>query len=120
MSIQLQVVLGAYAAIFYLPMQMLTWHNWVIANDVMMFVGLFVIAFMIAALPWQRRQWPPPAAAASQGRARLRRSGGLAPARSGDPRTAVPGIQASSGADASSIKWDTAAPPLPCLDPTDP
>lgn len=119
LSIPLQIVLGAYAAIFYLPMQMLTWHNWVIANDVMMFVSLGVIV-MITALPWQRRQWQPPAATASQGRARLRRSGGLAPARSGDPRTAVPGIQASSGPDASSIKWDNAAPPLPCLDPTDP
>jgi hypothetical protein len=120
LSIQLQVVLGAYAAIFYLPMQMLTWHNWKMANALMMLISLYVIAFMIAALPWQRRQWQPPAATASQGRARLRRSGGLAPARSGDPRTAVPGIQASSGADASSIKWDNAAPLLPCLGPTDP
>ena len=47
-------------AIFYLPMQMLTWHNWVIASDVMMFVSLGVIVFMIAALPWRRRQWHPP------------------------------------------------------------
>ena len=120
LSIPLQIVLGAYAAIFYLPMEMLTWHNWVIANDVMMFVSLGVIAFMIAALPWQRRKWQPPAATASQGRARLQRSGGLAPARSGDPRTAVPGIQASSGADATSIKRDNVTPPWPCLDPADP
>jgi hypothetical protein len=119
LSLPLQIVLGAYAAIFYLPMQMLTYNNWLIANDVMMFVSLGVIVFMIAALPWRRRHWPPPAATASQGRARLRRSGGLAPARSGEPRTAVPGIQASSGADASSIKSDHAAPRLPCLDPTD-
>ena len=27
LSMPLQIVLGAYAAIFYLPMQMLTWHN---------------------------------------------------------------------------------------------
>ena len=60
LSIALQVVLGAYAAIFYLPMQMLTWHNWVIANDVMMFVSLGIVAFMIAALPWRRRPWHPP------------------------------------------------------------
>ena len=59
LSIPLQIVLGAYAAIFYLPMQMLTWHNWEIVNDVMMFVSLGVIAFMIAALPWRRRQWHP-------------------------------------------------------------
>jgi uncharacterized membrane protein len=26
----------------------------------MMLISLFVIAFMIAALPWQRRQWHPP------------------------------------------------------------
>ena len=60
LSIALQVVLGAYAAIFYLPMQMLTWHNWVIANDVMTFVSLGIVAFMIAALPWRRRPWHPP------------------------------------------------------------
>jgi len=60
LSIPLQIVLGAYAAIFYLPMQMLTWHNWEVVNDVMMFVSLGVIAFMIAALPWRRRQWQPP------------------------------------------------------------
>ena len=60
LSIPLQFVLGAYAAIFYLPMEMLTRNNWVIANDVMMFVSLPVIVFMIIALPWQRRQWHPP------------------------------------------------------------
>jgi len=59
LSIPLQIVLGAYAAIFYLPMQMLTWHNWEIVNDVMMFVSLGVTAFMIAALPWRRRQGHP-------------------------------------------------------------
>jgi Glycosyltransferase family 87 len=60
LSMPLQIVLGTYAAIFYLPMQMLTQPNWVRANDVMMFVSLGVIAFMIAALPWRRRQWQPP------------------------------------------------------------
>jgi hypothetical protein len=63
LSLALQIVLGAYAAIFYLPMQMLTWHNWVITNDVMMFVSLGVVAFMIAALPWRRREWQPSQAA---------------------------------------------------------
>jgi hypothetical protein len=72
LSIPLQIVLGAYAAIFYLPMQMLTLHNWQVANDVMMFVSIPVIAFMIAALPWQRRQWQPPSGTASQGRSRIR------------------------------------------------
>ena len=60
LSMALQIVLGAYAAILYLPMQMLTAHNWVIADDVMLFVSLGVIAFMIAALPWQHRRWHPP------------------------------------------------------------
>ena len=60
LSIALQIVLGAYAAIFYLPMQMLTAHNWVIADDVMLFVSVPVTAFMIVALPWQRRRWHPP------------------------------------------------------------
>jgi hypothetical protein len=60
LSMALQIVLGAYAAIFYLPMEMLTQPNWVRASNVMMFVSLGVIAFMIAALPWRRRKWQPP------------------------------------------------------------
>jgi hypothetical protein len=60
LSIPLQIVLGAYAAIFYLPLNMLTPHNWEVANDVMMFVSLGVVAFMIIALPWRQRQWHPP------------------------------------------------------------
>lgn len=60
LSLALQIVLGAFAAIFYLPLNMLTWNNWLIANDVMMFVSLPVAAFMIIALPWQRREWQPP------------------------------------------------------------
>ena len=60
LAIPLQIVLGAYAAIFYLPMQVLTSHNWQVANDVMMFVSLGVVAFMIIALPWRRREWHPP------------------------------------------------------------
>jgi hypothetical protein len=59
-SIALQIVLGAYAAILYLPMQMLNWVPWLDANDAMMFVSIPVVAFMIIALPWQRREWHPP------------------------------------------------------------
>jgi hypothetical protein len=59
LSLALQIVLGVYAAIFYLPMNMLTQPNWVRANDVMMFVSLGVVAFMIIALPWRRRVWRP-------------------------------------------------------------
>ena len=60
LSMALQIVLGTWAAILYLPMQMLTAHNWVIADDVMLFVSLGVIAFMIVALPWRQRLWHPP------------------------------------------------------------
>ena len=83
LSIPLQIVLGAFAAIFYLPMNMLTQQNWVMASDLMMLVSLFVIVFMVAALPWQRRKWQPPAVTA-QGR--TDRPRGLTPAPSGDPR----------------------------------
>ena len=120
LSIPLQIVLGAYAAIFYLPMQMLTLRNWQMANDIMMLISIFVIAFMIAALPWPRRQWQPPAETASPGREHLQHSGGLTPAHNGDSRTAVPGIQASNRAEVPSIKRDNAASPLPHLDPADP
>jgi hypothetical protein len=106
LSIPLQVVLGAYAAIFYLPMQMLTWRNWQMVNALMMLVSLFVAALMIAALPWQRRQWQPPAVASPQDRGRLRRGDGLTPARSEHRRAEVPGIEVSSGADATNVKRD--------------
>ena len=98
LSIVLQIVLGAYSAIFYLPMEMLTLRNWQMASDIMMLISIFVIAFMVAALPWQRRQWQPPAETASQSRERLPDSGGQTPARNGDSRTAVPGIDRSRSA----------------------
>jgi Glycosyltransferase family 87 len=120
LSIPLQIVLGAYAAIFYLPMQMLTWQNWVRTNDVMMFVSIPVIAFMIAALPWQRRRWQPPAETGSQDRERLQHSGSLNPAPNGDSRTSVSDVQASKGAEGPSISPDNAASPSPYLDPADP
>jgi hypothetical protein len=55
LSIPLQIVLGAYVAVFYLPMEMLTWRNWQMASDLMMVVSIGVVALMIGALPWQRR-----------------------------------------------------------------
>jgi hypothetical protein len=119
LSIALQIILGAYAAIFYLPLNMLNYQNWVYANDIMMLISIFVIAFMIAALPWQRRRWQPPAATESQGQPPLQRSGGPTPAGSEEPRAAVPGIQATR-AGASRIKRDKPTAPLPRLDPTDP
>jgi len=120
LSIPLQIVLGAYAAIFYLPMQMLTWQDWVDANNVMMFISIPVIAFMIAALPWQRRRRQPPAETASPGRERLQHSGDLSAAHNRDSRVAAPGLQESNGADVPSIGQDSAASPLPNLDPADP
>jgi Glycosyltransferase family 87 len=84
LAIPLQIVLGAYAAVFYLPMNMLTGQNWEMANALMMLISLFVIVFMVAALPWQRRKWQPPAATA-QGRTDLPR--GLTSAPSGDGRS---------------------------------
>ena len=103
LSIALQIVLGVYAAVFYLPMEMLTHDNWVMANALMMLVSLFVIAFMIAALPWERRRWQPPAAAVSQGQSGQgrHRLGSPTPARREDLCAAVPDIpgdQRSAGA----------------------
>jgi hypothetical protein len=60
LSLPLQIVLGAYAAVFYLPMSMLRWHNWMIVDKLMMLVSLGVIALMIAAMPWGRRVWQRP------------------------------------------------------------
>jgi Glycosyltransferase family 87 len=59
LSMPLQIVLGAYAAMFYLPMFMLTWPYWQMANALMMLISIYVAAFMIVALPWGRRQWHP-------------------------------------------------------------
>jgi hypothetical protein len=57
LTIPLQIVLGSYAAVFYLPTAMMTGHIWQDTDNVMMFVSLGVVAFMIAALPWRRRVW---------------------------------------------------------------
>jgi Glycosyltransferase family 87 len=120
LSIALQVVLGVYAAIFYLPMNMLTTPDWLMVNALMMLISLFVIAFMILALPWERRRWQPPAAPAPHDSGRLQRGDSLSLAHNGDAHTAVPGVQASGGANGSGIMRDNAAAPLPYLDSTDP
>ncbi len=60
LAMPLHIVLGAYAAMFYLPMMMMTSANWHLANKVMMIVSLGVIALMIAAMPWNRRVWARP------------------------------------------------------------
>jgi hypothetical protein len=57
LSMPLQIVLGAYAAMFYLPMSMLTSANWQMVDKIMMVVSLGVIALIIAAMPWNRRVW---------------------------------------------------------------
>jgi Glycosyltransferase family 87 len=60
----LQIVLGCYAAIFYLPMNMLVGRVWQDVDNGMMFVSLGVAVCMLLALPWHRRVWdrsqPPP------------------------------------------------------------
>jgi hypothetical protein len=60
LSMPLQIVIGAYAAVLYLPMSMMTWHTWARVDRIMMFVSLGVIALMIAAMPWGRRVWHRP------------------------------------------------------------
>ena len=60
LNLTLQVVIGAYATIFYLPMNLLTWAHWHFVNNIMMVVSLGVIALMIAAMPWDRRVWHRP------------------------------------------------------------
>ena len=57
LSFPLQIVLGAYAALFYLPMSMLTNYYWRLVDHLMMLISLGVIALMIAAMPWGRRVW---------------------------------------------------------------
>jgi len=57
LTLPLQVVVGAYAAVFYLPLNLLTGTSWQDADNAMMFVSLGVAAFMVIALPWRRRVW---------------------------------------------------------------
>jgi hypothetical protein len=60
LSMPLHIVIGAYAATFYLPMSMLAWYNWGFVQKIMMIVSLGVIALMIGAMPWDRRVWHRP------------------------------------------------------------
>ena len=57
LTLAAQIVAGLYAAVLYLPMNMLTSHNWQAANRVMIFVSLGVAVLLVAALPWGRRVW---------------------------------------------------------------
>ena len=52
LSMPLHIVLGAYAAVLYLPMSMLTWAHWAFVDKLMTVASLGVIALMIAAVPW--------------------------------------------------------------------
>lgn len=63
LAIPLQLVLGAYAAMLYLPMSMLYSRQWLFIDKIMLVVSLGVIALMIASLPWGRRVWHRPPAA---------------------------------------------------------
>jgi hypothetical protein len=60
LSAPLHIVLGAYAAAFYLPIALLKPHYWHMVADEMAVVSLGVIALMIAAMPWDRRVWTRP------------------------------------------------------------
>ncbi len=57
LTLTAQIAAGLCAFTLYLPMNMLTWHNWQVANQVVMLVSLGVIVLMVAALPWGRRVW---------------------------------------------------------------
>jgi hypothetical protein len=57
LTLPLQIVLGIYAAVFYLPMNMLAPTTWQNVDNIMMFVSLGVSVLLIAALPWGRRVW---------------------------------------------------------------
>jgi len=51
------LMLGGYAATFYLLMSMTVGRIWQDVDNGMMFVSLGVAACMIIALPWRRRVW---------------------------------------------------------------
>jgi hypothetical protein len=57
LTLAAQIVAGLYAFTLYLPMNMLTSHNWHVVNRVMIFLSLGLIALLVAALPWGRRVW---------------------------------------------------------------
>ena len=61
LTLPLQVVVGAYAAVFYLPLDIMHGAAWQDVDNAMMFVSIAVGAFMVIALPWGRRIWHRPA-----------------------------------------------------------
>src|ERR1700760_1118759 len=61
LTLPLQVVGGGYAAVFYLPLDIMHGAAWQDVDNAMMFVSIAVGAFMVVALPWGRRIWHRPA-----------------------------------------------------------
>jgi hypothetical protein len=57
LTLPLQIVAGLYAFTLYLPMNMLTSHNWHVIDRVMIFISLGIVVLMVVALPWGRRVW---------------------------------------------------------------
>ena len=57
LTLPLQIVAGLYAFTLYLPMNMLTSHNWHVIDRVMIFISVGLVGLMVAALPWGRRVW---------------------------------------------------------------
>jgi hypothetical protein len=68
LTMTLQIVVGAYAAVFYLPLFMVHGNAWQDVDNAMMFVSLAVAAFMVIALPWGRRVWHRPTLPAGDAR----------------------------------------------------
>jgi hypothetical protein len=68
LTMTLQIVVGAYAAVFYLPLFMVQGQAWQDVDNVMMFVSLAVAALMVIALPWGRRVWRRPTLPAGDAR----------------------------------------------------
>ncbi|HWG14735.1 MAG TPA: glycosyltransferase 87 family protein [Streptosporangiaceae bacterium] len=56
LTLPAQIAAGVYAAIFYLPMNMLS-GDWQRVDNIMMFASLGLCVLLIAALPWGRRVW---------------------------------------------------------------
>jgi Glycosyltransferase family 87 len=57
LTMPLQIVVGIYAAVFYLPLDLVHAAAWQDVDNGMMFFSLAVAAFMVIALPWHRRVW---------------------------------------------------------------
>lgn len=57
LTLAVQIAIGLYATMFYLPMQMMTYPLWQDTDNAMMFASLGLAVLMIIALPWRRRIW---------------------------------------------------------------